>query len=423
MTATLGLLIGLLLEWALQYSMSGNTYTMFKFTLIAVASFANRRNAILLPMAATILILAGLQTAQAQPEYRVTVIAPGFGNGINSQGDVCGTLSSNSHAFLYKKGRLTDLGVLAIPPNSTNNSSFAYELNDSDIVVGHIFDASGGGNFAEDSFLDQKGKMVVIATGSGDGGFGSEVGGINNAGEVVGTHDAGGSTTATPPVVPLDAATPRAFFYRNGQLFDVGTLGGDFSYGLGINNAGQIVGISDTTAGPFHWEAFLYSNGRMQVIGGAQTVNFTPVAINDNGWITGTLAPPETQSPANGGDSADPTVPDPSNPGFAVLYVGGQLTNLGTLARFTGSEGVSINNSGTIIGELTGGPTPGAFIYTGGRMFNLNHLVEGGWKITDVGHINDAGQIAATGTMPGSAVTYALLLAPTYGRHGASILP
>jgi hypothetical protein len=161
----------------------------------------------------------------------------------------------------------------------------------------------------------------------------------------------------------------------------------------------------------------------MQVIGGAQTVNFTPVAINDNGWITGTLAPPETQSPANGGDSADPTVPDPSNPGFAVLYVGGQLTNLGTLARFTGSEGVSINNSGTIIGELTGGPTPGAFIYTGGRMFNLNHLVEGGWKITDVGHINDAGQIAATGTMPGSAVTYALLLAPTYGRHGASILP
>jgi chitinase len=415
------LLIVLLPERALQYSLSGNTYTMFKFTLIALGSFAHPRNAILLPTAATILILAGLQTAQAQPEYRVTVIAQGFGNGINSQGDVCGTLSSNNHAFLYKKGRLTDLGALAVSPNSSN-SSFGYEVNDSDVVVGHLFDVSGGGDFAEDSFLDKNGKMVVIATGSGDGGFGSEVGGINNAGEVVGTRDAGGSTTATPPVVPLDAATPRAFFYRNGQLFDVGTLGGDWSYGLGINNAGQIVGISDTKAGPFHWEAFLYSNGRMRVIGGAQTVNFTPVAINDNGWITGTLAPPVTQSPANGGDGADPTVPDPSNPGFAVLYIGGQLINLGTLAHFTGSEGVSINNSGTIIGELTG-PTPGAFIYMFGRMFNLNQLVEGGWNITDVGHINDAGQIAATGTMPGSTVTYALLLAPNYGRHGASILP
>ena len=395
---------------------------MFKFTLIAVAFFAKRRNAILLPAAAVLLILVGLRTAQAQSTYRVTVIAKGYGNGINSQGDVCGTLSSNNHAFLYRRGRLTDLGVLAIFPNSTNNSSFAYEVNDSDVVVGHIFDASAGGDSAEDSFLDQNGKMIVIATGSGDGGFGSEVGGINNCGVVVGTRDAGGSTTATPPVVPLDAPTPRAFFYRNGQLFDVGTLGGDWSYGLGINNAGQIVGISDTTAGPFHWEAFLYSNSKMQVIGGAQSVNFTPVAINDNGWITGTLAPPITESPANGGDAADPTVPDPSNPGFAVLYVGGHLTNLGTLPHFTGSEGVSINNSGTIIGDLTG-PSSGVFIYTGGRMFNLNNLVEGGWTITEVGHINDAGQIAATGTMPGSTVTYALLLAPTYGRHGASILP
>ena len=45
-------------------------------------------------------------------------------------------------------------------------------------------------------------------------------------------------------------------------------------------------------------------------------------------------------------------------------------------------------------------------------MYDLNTLVDGGWKITEVGQINDAGQIAATGTKPGSAVTYALLLTP-----------
>jgi hypothetical protein len=31
-----------------------------------------------------------------------------------------------------------------------------------------------------------------------------------------------------------------------------------------------------------------------------------------------------------------------------------------------------------------------------------------------VGHINDAGQIVATGTRPGSTVTYAILLSPTH---------
>jgi hypothetical protein len=53
----------------------------------------------------------------------------------------------------------------------------------------------------------------------------------------------------------------------------------------------------------------------------------------------------------------------------------------------------------------------GAFIYDG-RMHNFDDLVDGGWKITALGHINDAGQIAATGVRPGSTLTYALLLAP-----------
>ncbi len=46
-------------------------------------------------------------------------------------------------------------------------------------------------------------------------------------------------------------------------------------------------------------------------------------------------------------------------------------------------------------------------------MENMNDLVSGGWKIVSVGHINDYGQIAATGTRPGSTVTYAVLLSPT----------
>jgi len=144
----------------------------------------------------------------------------------------------------------------------------------------------------------------------------------------------------------------------------------------------------------------------MRAIGGAQSASFTPEAINDNGWIAGTL-----------GDQ-----------GNAVLCINDRITSLGTLPGFVGSEGVSLNNSGVVVGNLLGdvtatytydgtlytytyvGPT-GAFVYNG-RIQNLNDLVDGGWKITAVGHINDAGQIAATGVRPGSTLKYALLLGP-----------
>jgi hypothetical protein len=103
---------------------------------------------------------------------------------------------------------------------------------------------------------------------------------------------------------------------------------------------------------------------------------------------------------------------------------------LGTLPGFLGSEGVSINNSGIVVGNFFGNifsparPPYEAYTYVGavaaflydGKMHNLSDLVDGNWEITAVGHINDAGQMAATGVRPGSAITYALLVTPKLGR-------
>ncbi len=57
------------------------------------------------------------------------------------------------------------------------------------------------------------------------------------------------------------------------------------------------------------------------------------------------------------------------------------------------------------------------FVYAGGKTYDLNALIHG-WTITDVGHINDAGQIAATGFVKGGdpSVSYALLLNPDSNR-------
>jgi chitinase len=367
------------------------------------------RKATLLRLAVASLTIIGLDASYAQSRYLAIPVAVGSGEGINNHGDICGTLSANNHAFLYKWGRLTDLGVFKFPFPQQSYSSRGFSVNDSDAVAGRISSFSRGGTSRRDSFLYVDGEMFDIAPGSNDGGFSSSVGGNNNRGEVVGSYDAGGTIT-NPPALP-GAATARAFLYRNGQLYDVGTLGGLFSVGSGINNAGQIVGNSTVVIGKSEAFAFLFSNGRMQVIGGAKAGNFAPWAINDNGWITGTLTnTPVTIKPSND-INRNPT------DGYAALYVNGNLSSLGTLSGYTGSQGLSINNSGTIIGALT---TPdssvtgvsGVFIYSGGRMYDLNKLVFGPWTILSVGHINDAGEIAATGSWAGSTVTYALILIP-----------
>jgi probable HAF family extracellular repeat protein len=75
--------------------------------------------------------------------------------------------------------------------------------------------------------------------------------GLNNTGQVTG-H----SSTS-------DGAQ-HAFLYSNGQMTDLGTLGdsNSYSFGVSINNAGQVTGYADTPTGP--WHAFLYSNGQMR---------------------------------------------------------------------------------------------------------------------------------------------------------------
>jgi probable HAF family extracellular repeat protein len=107
--------------------------------------------------------------AQAQLKYRVIPIAPGSGAGINDKGDVVGTLSDNHHAFLYKKRKISDLGVF-YDPNNLPNYTDGNAVNDSDVVVGDITDAGSGTSAARaDAFLWRTGQLIDIAQGTLDG--------------------------------------------------------------------------------------------------------------------------------------------------------------------------------------------------------------------------------------------------------------
>ena len=177
-------------------------------------------------------------------------------------------------------------------------------------------------------------------------------------------------------------------------ITDLGTLGGSFSQATAINNPGQIVGSSVNVGNP---HAFLYSGGHMFDLGTLGGSESTAHGINNRGQIVG--------ESLTSGDAVT----------HAFLYSGGQMRDLGTLGG-SYSQAFAINDPGQIVGlsSLVIGPKKPshAFLYSGGQMQDLNNLLpsNSGWIVTQAVSINDAGQIACSGS--NGQATHALLLTP-----------
>jgi probable HAF family extracellular repeat protein len=194
---------------------------------------------------------------------------------INNSGQVVGDAMfphNDQHAFLYSAGMTNDLGTLG------GRRSMAEAINDSGTVVG----------WAE-----------------------------------------GPSTQAT-----LDGWV-HAFVYRNGTMTDLTpALGKNYSYALGINSTGAIVGsLGPSVYGP--WHAFLLDNGKATDLNSLLPPgsNWTLVAatgINDLGQIIGSGIHEGAYAtflltPASLGDPPDPLhVPEPGSIlCFAAIMAGG----------------------------------------------------------------------------------------------------
>jgi probable HAF family extracellular repeat protein len=192
------------------------------------------------------------------------------------------------------------------------------------------------------------------------GGLQSSAYGINNAGQVVGSSDTAGGDY-------------RAFLYSGGQMQDLGTLSGDSSSAFGINSSGTVAGYTYITApgGPAN-TAFLCSGGQMQALGAAGKAS-TGYSINDSGQVVG-------ESNSSSGQT------------HAVLYSNGQTQDLGTLTGDVFSSARGINNLGQVAGfsESAGG-IDRAFLYSGGTMQSLGTLT--GDLNSYAYSINNAGQV------------------------------
>lgn len=181
---------------------------------------------------------------------------------------------------------------------------------------------------------------------------------IDNAGRLAG-------------VMPVPGGS-RAFLYADGEVRDLGTLGGTRSFAYGMSDNGLVTGDAALASGASH--AFLYANGTMRDLGtfpgGRSSIG---VGVNNAGQVTGSAS-----------NSLDQT--------HAMLADSGGMRDLGTLGGHF-SYGSGINNAGHVVGASTlagDASRQHAFLYRDGVMTDLGAL--GGVR-SHAHAINDRGQI------------------------------
>jgi probable HAF family extracellular repeat protein len=205
---------------------------------------------------------------------------------------------------------------------------------------------------------------------------------------------------------------------------DLGTLGNGSSNATSINNKGVVGGNTEGIA-------FLYYNGAMHDIGAGSGSSVW--AVNDRCEAIGSAGDPNRYyfiykgstihrfPPANGtlvamdindsGTIVGWVTGDPTkvNTTFGFVYRDGRYTTLGTLGG-NDSLAYSINRQGQIVG--TSGSASGelhAFLYRNGYMKDLGALAN---STTVAYSINDHGEVVGYGSIPGqNGVGHAFLYA------------
>jgi probable HAF family extracellular repeat protein len=256
---------------------------------------------------------------------------------------LAGQVPNVYHAFKWSGGVLQDLG--ALPGELTN--SVAVSTNAEGIVVGH----------------SENGQIDPITGGR----------------EV------------------------RAVLWKEGKIFNLGTLGGNESFAFDVNDHGQAIGTAlNGTPDPFSFlglffgtvnstqtRGFLWQNGHKRDLGSLGGPDTWAARMNNRGEVVGGSYINSVPNPGTGVPTTHP-----------FLWRHGKMIDLGNLGG-TMSAADNINNRSQVTGTstLAGDQVTHPFLWQNGKMIDLNTTSLGGQPISEFA-INDAGEIVGGGAFP-----------------------
>ena len=289
-------------------------------------------------------------------------------------------------------------------------------VNSRRVVVG-IADTTASDPFAPFCFYDcfvvhsfqwQDGALTDL--GALAPGASSAPNAINASGVVAGLSETG----ATDPTAPFPPVS-HAVVWKDGQIIDLGTLGGTFSYAADINDRGQVVGFAlnghsdafippdnafaaECGAGPMGSEmrAFIWQRGRgMRSLGTLGGPESCARYINQQGQVAGFSFTSYKPNAGSGIPTFEP-----------FIWTNGKMTSLGSLGGTQGFPN-GINSQGQVAGysNLAGDEITHAYFWDHGQMIDLLP----GSDFAVANSLNDQGEVVGVAHNPGKRNGFAYL--------------
>jgi probable HAF family extracellular repeat protein len=322
------------------------------------------------------------------------------------------------HHHKHHHYKLVEIGTLGGPTSYEDiNGSGDQILNNAGIVSSEadtsIPDPNAPNCYQPDCFVSHAFRWqdgVLTDLGALPGVNSSAAGAINARGWSVGQSQNG----VIDPLLGIPEV--RAVLWKDDQIIDLGTLGGNESLAAYVTDAGQVIGVAaNAIPDPFSiigWatqtRAFLWEKGEMQelgTLGGPDAIGDSGCKGNEHsGLVAGSSYTNYTPNSTTGVPTLDP-----------FLWENGTMTDLGTLGGVYGTA-VCANNRRQVTGQsslkdnpgacLTGEPGCHAFLWEHGVMTDLGTL---GGTFSMPLWLNDTGEVVGIATTPGDASLHASL--------------
>lgn len=322
--------------------------------------------------------------------------------------------ATQNHAPKHHHYKLIDLGTLGGPNSSVTFGGYTSKTLDSQGTVVGFSDTSTTDPYCllyPDCFVNRSFQWrngISTDLGALPGLNNSFAFGFNSRGWVVGVSESG----AIDPLTGFRET--NAVLWRNGQIINLGTLGGNASGANAVNNQGQVVGgalttipdlFSDVFSNTYFFElygfylfpgsteshAFLWQEGKMNDLGTLGGPDSVAWFVNERGQVAGQST---IDSIANS-TTLIPTV-DP------FFWDHGKMVDVGNLGGTYGYV-IAFNDLGQMTGSMTlaGDVSYHPFFWSRGVLTDLGTF---GGNCGEAHALNDAGEVVG---WSGSCQTFA----------------